>query len=247
MVFPPGVFITMMPRFVAASTSTLSTPTPARPMTFSFVPASITLAVTFVSLRTTSASKSPMISSNCSGFRPIFTVTSSKPPFDSSSIPRCAMGSATSTLGVVMAMGKRAAIVGGSVQRANRKYGVPALAGGALRRARGLPLGRLGALSLSKREPVETAIALSKQVKRFQGRRVCERSAALCPIWALLLSRCRLWRRLTGERLSQFEVGDFQALPLGPKSEEAGIIRIDVCYVCFSRDFEAQAPIDGIG
>ena len=36
-VFPPGVFITMMPRFVAASTSTLSTPTPARPITFSFV------------------------------------------------------------------------------------------------------------------------------------------------------------------------------------------------------------------
>ena len=34
-VFPPGVFMTMMPRFVAASTSTLSTPTPARPMTFS--------------------------------------------------------------------------------------------------------------------------------------------------------------------------------------------------------------------
>ena len=36
-VFPPGVFITMMPRLVAASTSTLSTPTPARPMTFRFV------------------------------------------------------------------------------------------------------------------------------------------------------------------------------------------------------------------
>ena len=33
MVFPPGVFMTMMPRRVAASTSTLSTPTPARPMT----------------------------------------------------------------------------------------------------------------------------------------------------------------------------------------------------------------------
>ena len=36
-VFPPGVFITMMPRLVAASTSTLSTPTPARPITFNRV------------------------------------------------------------------------------------------------------------------------------------------------------------------------------------------------------------------
>ena len=48
MVFPPGVFITMMPRLVAASTSTLSTPTPARPTTLSFVAASMTLALTFV-------------------------------------------------------------------------------------------------------------------------------------------------------------------------------------------------------
>ena len=33
MVFPPGVFMTTMPRSVAAATSTLSTPTPARPTT----------------------------------------------------------------------------------------------------------------------------------------------------------------------------------------------------------------------
>ena len=35
-VLPPGVFITMTPRLVAASMSMLSTPTPARPMTLRF-------------------------------------------------------------------------------------------------------------------------------------------------------------------------------------------------------------------
>ena len=33
-----GEFMTMMPRLVAAATSMLSTPTPARPMKWSFVP-----------------------------------------------------------------------------------------------------------------------------------------------------------------------------------------------------------------
>ncbi len=33
MLLPPGVFITTMPRAVAAGTSTLSTPMPARPIT----------------------------------------------------------------------------------------------------------------------------------------------------------------------------------------------------------------------
>ena len=36
MALPPGVFITSTPAAVAASRSTLSTPTPARPMTRSF-------------------------------------------------------------------------------------------------------------------------------------------------------------------------------------------------------------------
>ena len=44
------------PRRVAASTSTLSTPTPARPITFSRVARAITSAVTFVAERTISAS-----------------------------------------------------------------------------------------------------------------------------------------------------------------------------------------------
>lgn len=36
-VFPPGVFITRIPRLVASLTSMLSMPTPARPITFMFV------------------------------------------------------------------------------------------------------------------------------------------------------------------------------------------------------------------
>ena len=42
MVFPPGVFITMIPFSVAASILILSTPTPARPITLRFLLASIT-------------------------------------------------------------------------------------------------------------------------------------------------------------------------------------------------------------
>ncbi len=48
---PWGVFITITPRAVAAGTSTLSTPIPARPITFSRVAASSTLGVTFVADR----------------------------------------------------------------------------------------------------------------------------------------------------------------------------------------------------
>ena len=47
-----GALHTMTPRSVAASRSMLSTPTPARPMTFSFSPASMTSRVTVVALRT---------------------------------------------------------------------------------------------------------------------------------------------------------------------------------------------------
>jgi hypothetical protein len=52
-----GAFITTMPRAVAAGTSILSTPTPARPITRRFLAASITSAVTLVSLRTTKPSQ----------------------------------------------------------------------------------------------------------------------------------------------------------------------------------------------
>ena len=46
-----GALTTMTPRLVASSTSTLSTPTPARPTTCSFSPAAITSAVTLVAER----------------------------------------------------------------------------------------------------------------------------------------------------------------------------------------------------
>ena len=55
-VLPPGVFITIIPFLVAAATSTLSRPTPARPITLSLSAQAIRSAVTFVSLRTISAS-----------------------------------------------------------------------------------------------------------------------------------------------------------------------------------------------
>ena len=63
-VLPEGVFMTTTPRSVAASTSTLSTPTPARPTTRSFAAAAITSAVIFVSLRTAIASTSRTSSSS---------------------------------------------------------------------------------------------------------------------------------------------------------------------------------------
>ena len=46
-----GALATMMPRLVAASTSTLSTPTPARPITLSRSPRAIRSAVSFVAER----------------------------------------------------------------------------------------------------------------------------------------------------------------------------------------------------
>jgi len=50
-VLPPGVFMTTMPRLLAALTSTLSTPMPARPTTFSLSALSMISLVTFVALR----------------------------------------------------------------------------------------------------------------------------------------------------------------------------------------------------
>ena len=51
-----GAFATTIPRSEAASRSTLSTPTPARPITLSRSPRSIKSRVTFVAERTISAS-----------------------------------------------------------------------------------------------------------------------------------------------------------------------------------------------
>lgn len=49
-------FMTMIPLLVASLQSMLSTPVPARPMIFSFFPAAMTSAVTFVADRTMSPS-----------------------------------------------------------------------------------------------------------------------------------------------------------------------------------------------
>ena len=60
MELPNGVFITMMPRAVAAGMSTLSTPMPARPMTLSFFAFSRIFGVTLVAERMARPSKSPI-------------------------------------------------------------------------------------------------------------------------------------------------------------------------------------------
>ncbi len=54
--FEPGALATMMPRRVAAGTSTLSTPVPARPITFSLGACASSSSVTRVALRTIRAS-----------------------------------------------------------------------------------------------------------------------------------------------------------------------------------------------
>ena len=63
---PNGVFITMMPRAVAAGMSTLSTPMPARPMTLRLVAAAISFSVTLVAERMARPSYWPMTSSSFS-------------------------------------------------------------------------------------------------------------------------------------------------------------------------------------
>ncbi len=67
---PVGVFITTTPRFEAASTSTLSTPMPARPITLRVVAASRTRAVTLEPDRITSASAPAIAAARSASFRP---------------------------------------------------------------------------------------------------------------------------------------------------------------------------------
>ena len=97
-VLPAGVFITTTPRWVAAETSTLSTPTPARPTTRSFGAASSTARVTFVSERTTRASTSASKGSNsASDSRLDRTVTLNSGRAWKYAMPRGEMGSQTRT------------------------------------------------------------------------------------------------------------------------------------------------------
>ena len=77
---PKGVFITTIPLEVAAGMSTLSTPMPARPMTFRLVAAAMTSLSALVAERTARPSYWSMILSSSSLLRPVFT---------SASTPRC--------------------------------------------------------------------------------------------------------------------------------------------------------------
>ena len=97
--FPRGALTTRIPLRVAAGTSMLSTPTPARPTTRRRFPASSTDAVTFVSLRTTSASKSGIRWIRSASASLLTTVTS--PARRRRSRPSSASGSATRIRGTV--------------------------------------------------------------------------------------------------------------------------------------------------
>src|SRR4029079_16127641 len=77
---PKGLFITMMPLAVAAGISTLSTPMPARPITFRFFAFSRIFGVTFVAERIARPSKSPMISASFSLSAPSFGWKSTSTP-----------------------------------------------------------------------------------------------------------------------------------------------------------------------
>jgi hypothetical protein len=90
----PGAFITTMPRALAAATSTLSTPVPARAITRSFGAAPMMAAVTLVALRTTSASALARSAASASGVRPVRASTD-HPSARSSSIAEAGRSSAT--------------------------------------------------------------------------------------------------------------------------------------------------------
>ncbi len=93
---PVGELRTMTPRAEAAGTSTLSTPTPARPTTVSFGAAAKRAASTFVALRTSSASASFRAASSSSREAPAMSTTSC-PALRRSSSPALETFSATMT------------------------------------------------------------------------------------------------------------------------------------------------------
>ena len=72
--FDVGALTTMTPRSVAASTSTLSSPTPARPTTASDVPAASTSAVTCVAERMMSARAPGIAAEQLLGAQPLLHV-----------------------------------------------------------------------------------------------------------------------------------------------------------------------------
>src|SRR6266542_4363641 len=109
---PVGALTTYTPRDVAAGTSMLSTPTPARPTIWSFGAASSSDAVTFVSLRTTSPSASASCVRSSSGPDGVRTSQRSR----RRASPSAASGSATTTtVGMLLAAGRHR--VGGLAPR----------------------------------------------------------------------------------------------------------------------------------
>src|SRR5256714_15520807 len=88
-----GAFATTMPRRVAAATSTLSMPTPARPITFSRPARSISSAVSFVADRITIASYPPIVSARSEAP----STSTSKPRSRRRRIPASAISSRTKT------------------------------------------------------------------------------------------------------------------------------------------------------
>src|ERR1019366_7968277 len=94
-IFDSGALTTITPRLVAASTSTLSRPTPARPTATRSLPASSTSALTRVAERMTRAAAPATALRSCSGERESWTSTSvpaaaiiSRPCGDSRSVTR---------------------------------------------------------------------------------------------------------------------------------------------------------------
>ncbi len=98
-VLPSGELTTTIPARVAAGTSTLSTPTPARPIIFSCFPASIISLVTWVPERIIKASYSGIIRINSSCGSPVLTSTWAT--WDKISIPAWSIGSETRTFDMV--------------------------------------------------------------------------------------------------------------------------------------------------
>ena len=94
---PVGELRTSTPRAEAAGTSTLSTPTPARPTTVSFGAAAKSAASTFVALRTSSASASASAASSSSRETPGEVDDLVARPARSSSSPAGEIFSATTT------------------------------------------------------------------------------------------------------------------------------------------------------
>src|SRR3990172_3663802 len=103
-----GAFTTITPRRVAASTSTLSRPIPARATTLRFSAASMTAAVTCVCERTTSASYGAIASARPSVARSVRTSTwkslrrTSSPASERFSVTRTLTGSPTPSRGLCL-------------------------------------------------------------------------------------------------------------------------------------------------